>query len=107
MNKEDLRSTSLTGEATLALEAHGLIDWNVRKDESHVFLANKAILVEVVDIKSELDLCLDIWIVHFEEAVHELFQINKAVAIQIKYCEESLSYDTRQLWVLQTWSSLK
>lgn len=60
MNKEDLRSTSLTSEATLALETHGLIDWNVRKDESHVFLANKAILVEVVDIKSQLDLCLDI-----------------------------------------------
>lgn len=103
----NLRSTTLTSEATLPLEAHGLVNWDVRKDQSHILFANKAILVEVVHVKSELNLCLHIWVVHFEEAMHELFQVNEAVSIQIEHCEESLPDDTRQLWVLQTWSSLK
>jgi hypothetical protein len=32
--------------------------------------------------------------------MHELFQVNEAVSIQIEHCEESLPDDTRQLWVL-------
>ncbi len=52
-------------------------------------------------IKGKFNLSFHVWIVYFEKAVNELFQINIAVAIQIQDSEKSLTNDSWKLRVLK------
>ena len=100
MRAEHLPSTTLAGEATFALELHGLVNGDVREDQANILLADEPILVKIVDVECELDLGFHIRVVDLEEPVHELLQVDEAVPVEVEHCEESLSDYSGQLRVL-------
>ncbi len=51
-------------------------------------------------VKGKFDLGIHIGIVDFEKSVHELFQVDVAIAVQIKDGEKSFSNNSWQLRVL-------
>ena len=51
--------------------------------------------VDLVHIKSKFNLSFHIWIVNLKKTMHELLQVDVAIAVQIQHSEKSLCYDTR------------
>ena len=53
-----------------------------------------------LQVKGELELGLRVRVVDFEEAVHELFQVNIAATVEVENSKEALADDARQLTIL-------
>ena len=73
----------------------------MRKYQSNVLFLNKAIMIEIVNVKGKFYLCLQVRVVHPKQAINELFQVNIIIFIDIHHREESFSNDPRNLRIAQ------
>jgi len=70
---------------------------------SKSYLITKALVGGGVDlqIEGEFQLCVEIAVEYLEKAMHEFFQVNVALALQVHYSKEAFADDTRQGSVLK------
>ena len=55
---------------------------------------------ENLHVECEFELGIGVRVVHFEQAMHEFFQIDIAAWVEVKHGKEALADDSWELWVL-------